>query len=466
MQGVIDERGNDMKKMLCLLMSLLMLLSLIACGDNTATQTSGTDAETEKDSTSAVETAKTAETSASGEKTKLTILRPGDEKKVRAFLEPVVEEFMKENPDIEVTIQYESWGGWISKYPTVFQAGTQPDVIFWWDKALCDMYAKGKILPIEEYIDPSILEEIPQNILDTCKIDGTLYHVPVDMYGFVMYYRKDIFEQAGLDPNSPPKTWEELLEAAKQIKEKTGINPIGLPGKAGLESCHEMVAEFITQATGEPLLDENNQITFNNDKGLEALNYLNELMKYADPNVTDYGRGDVRQLLKDGQIAIELGDSTWAVPEFQAAFGENLDESKLGVAGAPTGPAGKYNWCGLDGWAIAQEATAEASGRLITYLCSPEVSFQHHSVYGGMPYTNYELEQPAFHYDFWNVFKAAVSDYTLIQRIGKYHPAPSAFYTELEPIWQEMLMGSIDSETAIEEAVTAIDDINSRYGIQ
>ena len=83
-----------------------------------------------------------------------------------------------------------------------------------------------------------------------------------------------------------------------------------------------------------------------------------------------------------------------------------------------------------------------------------------------MPYTSYELEQPAFHYDFWNVFKSAVSDFTLIQRIGKYHPAPSAFYTELEPIWQEMLMGSIDSETAIEEAVTAVDDINSRYGIQ
>ena len=446
-----------MKRIISLLLAALMLVFFAACG--------GT-ASTEPATDSGAGAAGSSSAKSSGEKVQLTLLRPGDEKKVRDFLEPTVDEFMKANPDIEVTIQYESWGGWISKYPSLFKAGTQPDVIFWWDKALNDMYAKGQILPIEKYIDPSILKEIPQAILYASKIDGVLYHVPADMYGFVMYYRKDIFEQAGLDPKTPPATWDELLAACKQIKEKTNVDPLGIPGKAGLESCHEFFAEYITQATGLQMLDENNQMTFNNEKGLFALEYIKKLMEYANPSVTDYGRGDVRALFKSGKIAIELGDSTWAVPEYQAAFGENLDESVCGIAVPPVGPAGKYNWCGLDGWAIAQEKNADAAGRLINYLSSPEISFRHHSVYGGMPYTSYELQQDKFKYNFWNVFKSAVSDFELIQRIGKYHPAPSAFYTKLEPIWQNMLMGSIDPETTLKQVEDAVNEINARYEIK
>jgi ABC-type glycerol-3-phosphate transport system substrate-binding protein len=152
------------------------------------------------------------------EKTTITILRPGDETKVRNFIEPAIAQFEEENPDIDVEIIYNSWGGWISTYPSQFQAGTQPDVIYWWDKAMLDTYANGKILPIEEYVDSSVWDDIPESIIEMVKIDGVLYHVPVDMYGQVMYYRKDIFEQAGLDPDNPPTTCWSAASRLRKIR--------------------------------------------------------------------------------------------------------------------------------------------------------------------------------------------------------------------------------------------------------
>lgn len=399
------------------------------------------------------------------EKIRVTILRPGDETKVRNFMEPAIEQFEKENPDIDVEIIYNSWGGWISTYPSQFQANAQPDVIYWWDKAMLDTYANGKILPIERYVDNSVWEDIPLSVLDMVKIDGTLYHVPVDMYGQILYYRKDIFEQAGLDPNSPPRTWDDLLNYCKQIAEKTEVYPLVVPGKAGIESCHEFIAQFISQSTGEPLLDENNQITFNNEKGLEALRFVTKLVEFCDPSITEYARGDMRQLFKTGSVAMVLGDGVWAIPEYQATFGVDLDKTECGIALPPITDTGAYNWCGLDGWAIAQEKNAEAAGRLISFLCKPEIQYQHHSIFGGMPYTEYETTQEATSYSFWNTFKKSISEMTPVQRIGKYHPAPSAFYSVLEPIWQEMLLKHITVEDAMEEATNGIREINTRYGI-
>ena len=93
----------------------------------------------------------TTEVGAAGGKTKISILRPGDEEKVAEFMEPAIQKFEALNPDIEVEIVYESWGGWIQKYPTLFQANTQPDVIFWWDNKQNDLSAKSKLVDLKPY---------------------------------------------------------------------------------------------------------------------------------------------------------------------------------------------------------------------------------------------------------------------------------------------------------------------------
>ena len=60
------------------------------------------------------------------------------------------------------------------------------------------------------------------NIVDTVTFEGTQWGVPIAFSTKALYWNKDLFKAAGLDPETPPKTWAEEIAIAKQIKEKTG----------------------------------------------------------------------------------------------------------------------------------------------------------------------------------------------------------------------------------------------------
>jgi multiple sugar transport system substrate-binding protein len=398
-------------------------------------------------------------------KVKISVLRPGDENKVKSFLGPAVTKFNTLNPDIEVTPVYESWGGWIQKYPTLFQADTQPDVIFWWDNKQNDASAKPRLVPLEAYLDASTLKSIPDSIWSLVSIGGTSkYYVPSSVDPFVLYYNKNVFKQAGLDPEKPPKTWDELLAYSKTIKEKTGLPGIGVPSKVGLEVLQEFYAQFITQSTERDMLDENNKPTFNNEKGLQALEYLGKLWPFIQPSPTEYGRGELRPLIRDGKLGMFL-DSDWAVPTYTDKFGNNLDESPIGIAEPPLGPNKKpIAWAGTNGWVATRKSTAAASGKLISFLMSEEQLFNHHKTYGSVPILPYELKQPFFQYKYWNTFHRVMTTYKLIGMIGKYHPTPGAFYSQLEEVWQLYMFGKVDAKEAMNLAVRKIDEINARQG--
>lgn len=445
-----------MKKLFCVLLAIVMLLSLAACG------APAKDAAADD---KAPATAEATKAPVDSKKTVVTVLCPGDEVKTRAFLEPLVEQFEAENPDLDVEPMYKGWTDWIATYPSMFQSGTQPDVIMWWGHSLNEEYVKGKFVPIGDYVDPAVVAEIPQNMIDEVTFDGVQYLLPVDSSGFLLYFRRDIFEQAGLDPNAPPTTWEELLYCCEQIAANTDVYPLAMPQKSGTEALHELVAMLISQSTGDPLLNENNEIMFNTEAGLKALEFLVELQKYTDPKSIEYARGDTRQLFLEGKVAMTMGDGIWAVPGLQAAFGENLDETVAGIACPPAGPAGKYNKIGVNGWVIAQKDNADAAGRLVSFLYSPESIYAYHKIYGSTPYLQYEFEQEEFSYDFYKVAMEATFEYTGYQGMGKYHPIAAGIYKPVEPIWAEMVMGDITPKEALANVVEELEAINARYGI-
>jgi len=400
-------------------------------------------------------------------KTKITVLRPGDEEKVRSFLEPAVAKFMQLNPDIEVETVYESWGGWIQKYPTLFVANTQPDVIFWWDNKQKDSTAQNRLIPLDKYVDQAVFKSIPGSVWDLVSVSADAhYYIPSSVDSFALYYNKDVFKQAGLDPEKPPKTWDELLACAKAIKEKTGLPGIGVPAKTGMNTLQEFVAQFVDQMTGTDFLDARNKPIFNNAKGLVAMEFLQKLWPYTQPSPTDYGRGELRPLLRDGKLGMII-DGPWAVPMLIDKFGENLDKSPIGIAPPPLGPNGeKTDWAGTNGWVATRQSTAVASGKLISFLMQPEQLYNHHVAYGSVPLVQAELPMKAFQYNYWKTFYTLNTQYKLIGMIGKYHPTPGAFYDQLEAIWQAFIFKQMDAKTALSQAEQKVNDINARQGIK
>ena len=395
----------------------------------------------------------------------ITVLRPGDQDKVASFMEPAIEAFEKENPNINVEPMYESWAGWIQTYPTYFEANTQPDVIFWWDNKLHDSSANPHLLDLAPYLSEDFIAKVPQGVwdlVDAGDMDG-LYYVPSSVDTFVLYYNKEVFKEAGLDPEAPPTTWDELLAAAKAITENTGKPGIAVPAISGAEVLEEFVGCFINQATEAPILDADSMPLFNNEKGLEALTYLEQLWPYVQESPTEYGRGEQRALVRDGSVGM-IYDGPWAVSTFIAAWGADFDkDGNVGVAKLPIGPNGKnITWAGTNGWVATHEETAEASAKFIEFLMSDEVLKQHHIAYGSGPLYASELEDAAFQHDYWNIFYDETQDYELFGMIGKNSATPSAYYTALEEVWQQFVLQQISAEEALEAAAAAVENVTAR----
>lgn len=137
-------------------------------------------------------------------------------------VEAAIAEYEKMNPGIEIDFQQLSWGEARQQYLREFAVGGGPDVVhiaFVWPK---DLGRSGALLPLNDLINAKGLHAGIDDFVahDLALDDGTQYAVPWSTDTWGMVYRTDILEEAGI--TELPTTWVELLDASRQIKEKTG----------------------------------------------------------------------------------------------------------------------------------------------------------------------------------------------------------------------------------------------------
>lgn len=122
--------------------------------------------------------------------------------------------YMAENPNVQVTVEGEPEGG---IFQALIAAGNQPDlVVTSLGPALGQMASDDALIPLEglpnfqlllDRVDPAIVEQF----------SGHNYYIPIGADVTLMIYNKQLFEEAGLDPENPPATWDEYLAAAEAI---------------------------------------------------------------------------------------------------------------------------------------------------------------------------------------------------------------------------------------------------------
>lgn len=109
-------------------------------------------------------------------------------------------------------------------------------------------------------------EGISENALSLGMIDGKMYGMAFTFSTPILFMNGDILEEAGLDPNDPPTTWEEVKEYAVQIKEKTGIDGFGL------EPTNGWVTDGLFYSNGAKILTEDRKsVEFASPEGIEAI---------------------------------------------------------------------------------------------------------------------------------------------------------------------------------------------------
>jgi sn-glycerol 3-phosphate transport system substrate-binding protein len=202
------------------------------------------------------------------------------------LLQSMADDFMAINPDIEVEVQYTgSYNETLNKLIAGIKGGTPPNVVQVFEIGTQSMIDGGIAVPMQTMIDKDPTFDLgafmPQ-VLNYYVVDGKLYSMPFNSSNAILFYNKDMFAAAGLDPNKPPTTYEELIAAAKALTKKDANGNIITSGITWPLHCWFFEQYLALQDA--PLVNNNNGRTgaptkaaFNNDAALKYLNMWKEL---------------------------------------------------------------------------------------------------------------------------------------------------------------------------------------------
>ncbi len=254
------------------------------------------------------------------------------------------------------------------------------------------------------------------------KIDGKIMAIAFMTNAQHLYYRKDLLEKAGVQP---PKTYEEVLAAAKALKDK-GISeyPFALNTKAGWNLAEEFVnmqlgmgGSFFKDGSAEPAI--------NNETGVKTLTMLKDLVAYSNPDFLTYDSNATQALWESGNLALATmwGSRAGAILDADGSTPEVTGATVL--AGAPTvgggsTPATTLWW---DGFTIAKnvsDADAEASFVAMVNGISPDVIKAHNAdaVWLGPAYTPSPASQGVI-----DSLKGGAKPYPMLPYMGLMHTA-------------------------------------------
>ena len=139
------------------------------------------------------------------------------------YFNKVIESFEAANPDIKINWVDVPYDAFQQKMIAAIASGKAPDLVNMNTPWVIDFVGQNALSPIDEYVTDVDKYLYLPNYWDVTVIEGKSYALPWYLSPQIMLYNKQIFEEAGLDPDNPPKTWDEIVEYSRIIKEKTGL---------------------------------------------------------------------------------------------------------------------------------------------------------------------------------------------------------------------------------------------------
>lgn len=239
----------------------------------------------------------------------------------------LIKDWEAENAGYKVQVEFVPWGQCQEKSTTLASAGNPPAVAYMGSRTLKQLAANDLIIPVDMTEEEKATYAKP--ILATITANGKQWGLPRAFSTKALYWNKDLFQEAGLDPESPPKTWEEMYNAAKAIKEKTDADGFGLAAASFDNTMHQFLNYVYTN--GGEVINEEGEIVFNSPNNVEALAFYGKMAEVSQPGPVAYDRAKLRPLFSEGKIGMFISGPWERV---------RVEDVNWGVAPIPVGPSG------------------------------------------------------------------------------------------------------------------------------
>lgn len=148
---------------------------------------------------------------------------------VANIVEGLAEDFEEENPDIKVNAKFGgSYAETMTQVMASAQSGNPPELAVLFSIDLFTLIENDLIEELTPLFDDELLDDFYEGFMSNSQIDDHVWSLPFQRSTIVLYYNKDAFEEAGLDPEQPPETWDELVEYGEDLTIDDGKTQWGL----------------------------------------------------------------------------------------------------------------------------------------------------------------------------------------------------------------------------------------------
>ena len=283
----------------------------------------------------------------------------------------VADVFMEDHPHIKIETLNEPWSDYFTKMQTLWAGGdpaTIPDVLFLWPTP---RYAADGVLEnLEPWIerDGYNVDDYWPALLESAKFEGDIYGFPRDIGLEVLYYNRDLFDEAGLSYPDDSWTWDDLLAAADAL---TVIESSGRVARYGLGMEGGKYQLWVGQNGGSILDDLRNpsKCTLTEPVAMEGIKFFADMMEnnhaMRDANLSQAG-GDAA-VFQSGQVAMIIQNGS-RVSAFNGA------EMNYDVAVVPIPDGGQRSAsAGGAAWVMsAQSDNKEEAWEFLSWLQSTD----------------------------------------------------------------------------------------------
>lgn len=296
-------------------------------------------------------------------------------------LDEIVEKYNKSQDEVQVKAEFQgTYEETLSKYHSVGGTDDAPTIVQVNEIGTMSMINSGNVEPIQKFIDEEgyDMSNLEENIINYYKVDGKFYSMPFNSSTPVMFYNKDAFKEAGLNPEEPPKTFEEVEEAGKAIKK---ANP-KMKGFA-LQAYGWLFEELLANQGGLLLNNDNGrsdtatEVAFDNEKGKSIFKWVKRMMDddtfanygiNSDNMVTGFLSGEVAMFMQSSATARDVIDNApFEVGVAFIPYPEKEERQGVVIGGASL-------WMSKG----KSEDEQQAAWEFLKYLQKPEVQAEWH----------------------------------------------------------------------------------------
>jgi ABC-type glycerol-3-phosphate transport system substrate-binding protein len=235
--------------------------------------------------------------------------------------------FKQKNPNVTVKVDYTTYAALNEKITTSLAGGLMPDVVMLGVGWIPPFAHKKVLAPLPD--DLAKRYEYEDRVLEPSRYDGKLYALPMVLDTRIVTYRKDLFAEAGI--KAPPKDWAELRAMSKELARSDGsgkLTRVGFdPFSIDLRQCWET---FLFANDGNLFDESGQQVKFNDDRGVEALQLFLDVIKDKSADYSFKSSAGQPTTLQQGRSAMMMSNNSLWV-QLKKENPELLKEDKVGA---------------------------------------------------------------------------------------------------------------------------------------